>query len=111
MAISPQAPELTQKTVRQHKLTFDVLADPGNEVAAKFGLRFSLPDYLRPIYTEFGADLAKYNGDGSWTLPVASRFVIDSSGIVRSVDADADYTVRPEASATVDVLKSLRSGS
>lgn len=109
VAISPQVEEQSQKIIRQHKLTFDVLLDPGNQVAAQYSLRFAVPDYLRPLYTGFGADLTKFNGDGSWTLPVASRFVIDQGGIIRSVDADADYTVRPEASATVAVLKSLKS--
>jgi peroxiredoxin len=111
VAISPQVEEQSKKIVRQHKLAFDVLLDPGNQIAAQYGLRFALPEYLRPIYTEFGADLTKFNGDGSWTLPVASRFIIDQSGIIRSVEADADYTNRPEPSATVAALKSLKTAS
>jgi peroxiredoxin len=111
VAISPQVEEQSQKAVRQNKVTFDVLMDPGNQVADKFGLRFALPEYLRSIYTEFGADLSKFNGDDSWTLPVASRFVIDQGGIIRAADADADYTSRPEPSATVAFLKSMSQAS
>ena len=111
MAISPQIQEQSQKAVRQNKVTFDVLLDPGNQIAAHFGLRFTLPEYLRPIYTEFGADLTKFDGDDSWTLPIASRFVIDQSGVIRSADVNADYTDRPEPSATVAFLKSLKSAS
>jgi peroxiredoxin len=108
VSISPQVEEHSQRAVRQNKITFDVLQDPGNQVAAQYGLRFALPDYLRPLYTGFGADLAKFNGDDSWTLPIPARFIIDQSGIIRSVDANADYSDRPEASATVDILKSLK---
>jgi peroxiredoxin len=107
VAISPQLQEHSQKIVRQNNVTFDVLMDPGNQIAAQYGLRFTLPEYLRPVYVAFGADLTKFNGDDSWTLPIASRFVVDRTGILRSVDANADYAIRPEASATVDVLKSL----
>ncbi len=36
-----------------------------------------------------------------------ARFVIDRAGIVRSVDADPDYTRRPEPEQTLDVLRGL----
>ena len=36
-----------------------------------------------------------------------SRFVVDKQGIVRSVDADPDYTVRPEATDTLAKLKNI----
>lgn len=108
IAISPQLEEHSQKAARQNKITFDVLMDPGNQVAAKYGLRFALPDYLRTLYQGFGIDLTQFNGDPSWTLPIASRWVIDQGGIIRSVDANADYTVRPEPSATVAFLKNLK---
>jgi len=83
------------------------MSDPENRVAAKFNLAFRLPDDLREIYLGFGVDLAKFNGDDSWTLPMPARFVIDRSGIIRSADVNADYTVRPEPSDTIKVLRAL----
>jgi peroxiredoxin len=65
---------------------------------------------LRRVYSKFGIDLKKYNGDDSWTLPIPARFVIDSSGTVRAADADPDYMVRPEPTETVRVLEGLRGG-
>jgi peroxiredoxin len=44
VAISPQTPSNSRKSQRDNKITFPVLSDPGNEVAARFGLRFRLPD-------------------------------------------------------------------
>lgn len=35
------------------------------------------------------------------------RLVVDRSGVVRAVDADPDYTVRPEPSATLEIVKGL----
>jgi peroxiredoxin len=37
-----------------------------------------------------------------------ARFVIDREGIIRAVDADPDYTRRPEPAQTVVVLKRLQ---
>jgi len=80
VAISPQLPEHSRELIERRHLTFEILSDRGNEVAAKFGLRFSLPDYLRRIYRTFPLDLETFNGDASWTLPMPARFVIDRQG-------------------------------
>ena len=50
----------------------------------------------------FGNDLAVRNGEDSWTLPMPGRFVIDRSGIIRTVDVDPDYRFRPEPEKTVE---------
>jgi peroxiredoxin len=89
-------------------LSFHILRDFGNRVAEQYGLVFTLPDDLRAIYERIGIDLARGNGDGTWRLPIPARIVIDRHGIMRAVDADPDYTRRPEPAATVEILKILR---
>jgi hypothetical protein len=84
-----------------------LLSDTGNRVARKFSLVYELPDDLREVYLSFGGDLEKFNGDESWTLPMPVRFVIDRSGIIRSSDVNADYTIRPEPEDTVNILRCL----
>jgi peroxiredoxin len=76
-------------------------------MAAQFGLRFSLPDYLREIYRTFPLDLEKFNGDPLWTLPIPARFVIDQQGIIRAAESDPDYTTRPEPDDTLEALRSI----
>lgn len=89
-------------------MPYEMLRDFGNAVAERYGLVFTLPDDLRAIYQKFGIDLAKGNDDGTWRLPVPARFVIDRTGIIRSVDADPDYTHRSEPAAALDVLRGLK---
>jgi len=109
VAISPQRPEHNRELVRSRGLGFPILSDAGNEVAARFGLRFTLPEYLRKIYAGFPLDIPAYNGDPSWTLPMPARFVIDTHGIIRYADSDPDYTTRPEPEETLAALRALRS--
>ncbi len=109
MAISPQLRKYNQRIVGRHKLSFDVLSDPGNQVAERFGLKWQLPEDLRKVYLSFPLDLPKHNGDDSWTLPLSARFVVDSGGRIVAADADPDYTVRPEPNDTVEVLRGLAS--
>jgi peroxiredoxin len=107
VAITPQLPEHSRSLAEKHRITFDILSDPGNAYAAELGLRFALPDDLRAVYQGFGIDLAKHNGEPSWTLPMPGRFVIDRAGIVRAVDVDPDYTHRPEPQKTLADLAAL----
>lgn len=93
--------------VEKHQLSFDLLSDPGNEYAASLGIRFEVPAKLKPIYQSFGIDLDRHNGDGSWTLPMPGRIVVDANGIVRASAVDPDYTRRPEPQALLDDLTRL----
>jgi peroxiredoxin len=94
----------------RQKLSFPILWDEKSAVAQAFGLAFPLPDDLRAVYLGFGNDLAIRNGDPSWQLPVPARFVIDAAGIVRSVEADPDYTHRPEPESTLEALRKVVAG-
>ncbi len=105
--ISPQLAEHNRFVKEQYKLPFDILSDPGNTLAARYGLRFVLPEDLQGLYRQFGIDLPKHNGDDSWSLPMPARLVIDPDGIVRHTAINADYTLRPEPEETLEVVKGL----
>jgi peroxiredoxin len=105
VAISPQTAVNSRRSARENKLGFPILADPGNAVAASFGLRFALPDYLVTLYRDvFKNDLTVVNGDASWTLPMPARFVIMPDGVVAYAEVNADYTIRPDPSELLPVL-------
>ena len=107
IAISPQLAKQSRALVKAKKLTFEVLSDPGNSVAQKFGLAHVLPEDLRKIYLQFGIDVPKHNGDDSWTLPLAARFIIDRDAGIRYAETGADYTIRPDPTHTLEALKSI----
>jgi peroxiredoxin len=107
VVISPELPERVADMAQKQKLAFPILWDEKSAVAEAFGLAFTLPDDLREVYLGFGNDLAVRNGDPSCRLPVPSRFVVDRRGIVRSVQADPDYTRRPEPETTVAMLRQV----
>ncbi|WP_264996350.1 peroxiredoxin-like family protein, partial [Kozakia baliensis] len=96
IAISPQTAVNSRKSVRQNALDFPILSDTHNDVAAKFGLRFALPDYLVELYQNLKNDLPGFNGDDSWTLPMPGRFVIGQDGVILYAEVNPDYTRRPE---------------
>ena len=107
VAISPQIPVNSRKSRRENGLGFAILSDLGSEVAASFGLRFTLPDYLVELCRQLGNDLPKVNGDDSWTLPMPGRFVIGRDGVVGYAEVNPDYTRRPEPEELLPVLRAM----
>ena len=105
VAISPQNAVNSRKSVRQNQLGFPILSDTHNDVAAAFGLRFALPDYLVELYKQLKNDLPAFNGDPSWTLPMPARYVIGQDGTILYSEVNPDYTHRPEPA---DMLPALR---
>ncbi|SMF00045.1 Peroxiredoxin [Tistlia consotensis] len=105
LAISPQSAPNSRKSARQNGLAFPILSDAGNEVAAAFGLRFRLPDYLVELYKSLKNDLPAFNGDDSWTLPMPGRFVIDRDGTILYAEVNPDYTRRPEPEELLPAIR------
>ncbi|WP_042882838.1 peroxiredoxin-like family protein [Cupriavidus necator] len=111
VAISPQTAVNSRESVRINQLGFPVLTDAKSEVAAAFGLRFNLPDYLIELYKTLRNDLPAFNADPSWTLPMPARYVIAQSGVVVYSEVNPDYTQRPDPAEIYPVLeKAARHG-
>jgi peroxiredoxin len=103
-------PELERYTRALHKklnLTFDILTDLHLKTAEQYRLVFTLPDYLRDLYKSFGSTLDRFHDEQEYRLPMPARYVVDKQGIIRAADVNADYTIRPEPSATLTELRKL----
>lgn len=108
VAISQQTQPNSRKSQRQNGLGFPILSDEGGEVGARFGVRWTAPEYLREVHRALGADLTQFNGEDSWTLPMPARYVIGQEGLIAYAEVNADYTRRPEPSAIFPILERLR---
>jgi len=108
LAISPQTPDRSQATLLKNFLQYEVLSDVGNRVARRFGLVYPVGAEVRRIYLAFGVDLAEYNGDESWELPLPGTFVVDRTMTIRLSFVDADVTRRLEPATILDTLQAIR---
>jgi len=107
IAVSPELGEYSRTLIDQKHLRFDILHDPGNDVAHAYGLRWVVPDDLKSLYKTLGVDLAETNGDTSWTLPLPGSFILDRAGVIRYARVDPDYTRRPEPQDTLEGVRKL----
>jgi peroxiredoxin len=103
-------PELERYARALHKklnLTFDILTDLHLQVAERFQLVFTLPDYLRNLYKSFGSTLDRFHDEPEYRLPIPGRYVIDKEGVIRAADVNADYTIRPDPEETLKALRTV----
>lgn len=107
VAVSPQLPKYSKQIVKKHNLEFPVLADPNNGVAGSYGLTFSLPDDLKTIYSGFGIELDRFNGNDLWQLPLPGRFIIGADRVIKNVEVHPDYTRRPDPTQIVKFLATI----
>jgi peroxiredoxin len=88
-------------------LPFDILTDLHLKIAEQFGLVFTFPDYLRDLYKSWGSTLDRFHDEPEYRLPMPARYIVDSNGVIRAADVNADYTIRPEPSETLRLLKEI----
>ena len=108
LAVSQQTAANSRKSQRQNKLGFPIMSDPGGDTGARFGVRWTVPPYLREIHRALGADLTQFNGDNSWTLSMPARYVIGGDGVIAYAEINPDYTRRPDPADLVPVLDAFR---
>ena len=108
VAISPQIAGLNAEVRTKHRIAYPVLTDQDNAFAKSMQLVYSLSDELVGLYKGFGIDLPANHGTSSWEVPLATRIVVDSDGTIAAIDADPNYTIRPEPSATLELLRALK---
>ena len=107
VVLTPELERYTRALHTKLKLTFDMLTDLHLKTAEQFRLVFTLPEYLRDLYKSFGNALDRFHDEPEFRLPIPARYVVDKQGIIRAADLNADYTVRPEPSETLRLLRIL----
>ena len=108
VAISPQLPDESLSDSEKIQLEFEVLSDVNSVVSDQYGLTFSLAEELRPIYKNWGADVATVNDDPDWKLPLPATYVISQDGRIVHSFTDEDYSQRLEPDEILDSLRALR---
>ena len=108
LTLSPQLHDFAAAWAREDGIGFDVLVDSGNGVARSYGLVFRMPDALQDVYRDhLRIDLARFNGDSTWELPIPATYVVGQDGVVEWAGVDVDYTQRPEPEGLLEVLDGM----
>ncbi len=104
VAIGPQTSRQSDFMAGQHRLPFPIVSDPGCALAEKFGLAYTIPQYLRDYYQSILINIPFVNGESSWRLPLPATYVIGRDGRILFAEAHADFRVRPEPEEALGAL-------
>jgi len=108
ITVTPQKPDKSLEQVKEDDYPFEILSDLDSAVMKVYNLYFEVPIELADVYRRnFGLDLADYNGDGRYVLPVPATYIIDRDGVIQAAAADVDYKERMEPAAIVETLQRL----
>lgn len=116
VAISPQNRRHNDFTVQQHALPFPVLSDTGAELAAQFGIAYSVTEEQRRYYESILVNIPFVNSgasyttgtEASWRLPLPATFVLAQDGRIVFSEGHADFRVRPEPADVLAAPMRLR---
>jgi peroxiredoxin len=87
------------------RLPFRVLTDLDLGYALSLGLASWVGEKIMGMYKAFGIDLAQFQGNGGWFLPIPATLVVGRDGRVKArfVDPDFRHRLRME-----DILRAVQ---
>lgn len=108
VAISPEVPDDSLSENEISKMSFEVLSDQDAEVAAKFGVSWTVPDFvLAHMKVDRQLDIEKINNGNANIMPIPATYILNQQGIAVWRFIDVDYRVRSEPEDIINELKKL----
>ncbi|MBV9673390.1 MAG: AhpC/TSA family protein [Verrucomicrobia bacterium] len=105
VAISPdRVEELNQASDTDH-LNYQLFSDEETEAMRGFGVAYRVDHMTMSALKRHNVDLEKSSGRTDHILPVPSVFILDRSGKVVFVHANADYKIRMKGSDVLSAAK------
>ena len=99
----PETGAYSRKAIEDNKLPFRILTDLDLGYTLSLGMVMRV-EKLREPYLDSGLDLARFQNNGGWFLPVPATFVVGVDGTVKARFADPDFRRRMEPR---DILSAL----
>jgi peroxiredoxin len=111
VAISPQTPDGSLSMQQKHQLTFEVLSDPGNQIAGQLGILTGPTDDARQAQASLGLIIGEHNADGTDTTPMPAVVILDAEGTIRWIDVHPHYTSRTEPGQILQAMDLTGTGT
>lgn len=105
VSIMPERGEYTRKVRALTHDTVTVLSDIDNGYALSVGIVMWLGENVQALYRRFGIDIERYQGSGSWFVPIPATFVLDRQGRILARKVDPDFRSRMDIEQILATLE------
>jgi len=107
VSIMPELAGFTKNAIAASGLPFPILSDLDLSYVGLLGLMFWMGPEMAEMYGGANVQIARYQGNSRLMLPIAGKFVVDRSGIVRAREVNLDFRMRMEPAHIVAALARL----
>jgi peroxiredoxin len=104
VAIMPERQQFAAELKAETKAPFPILTDMDNGYAMSLNLAIWVGEEMQRLIKEAGWDIASYQGNDSWLLPIPATFVVGTDGRIVSRYVDPDYRRRMEIEDMVHAI-------
>jgi peroxiredoxin len=94
VSIVPETGPYASRLRKVRNVPFRVLTDLDLAYALSLGLVFWVGEKIKQTYLGFGIDLARFQGNGGWFLPIPATLVVGRDGLVKARFVDPDFRHR-----------------
>lgn len=108
IAPPPSARFLAAARVEATHLPFPTLIDEGMKVAVAYGVAYSLPAQLRPIYLQGGYAPPSNSRAGEWLVPIPATYLIGTDATIVLGAVDVDYRNPLHSEQLVTAVQGMR---
>jgi peroxiredoxin len=108
VSIVPERAQFSKKMTTDYALPFPVLSDVDLSYALSLGLVYWIGAEMKSIYDKVGVDLANYQGNGNYFLPLAATFVVAADGTVADRHVDSDFRNRMDIERMLAAVAKLK---
>jgi peroxiredoxin len=106
VAILPDRQKFTAQLKEDSGAPFPVLTDMDNGYAMSLNLVMWVGAEMEGLLPAAGVQIPRYQGNGSWMLPLPATFVVGTDGIIKARHVDPDYRRRMDVDELIAALKS-----
>ena len=107
VSIMPETAKYTKKAIVENDFPFPVLTDVDLSYALSLGMIYWIGAPVKKLYDELGLDLELFQGNRSYFLPVAAKFIVDRDGAVCARAVNVDFRERMEPQAILAALRGM----
>lgn len=107
VSIMPDVAEFTRRFRAEQGLPFPILSDVDLGYSLLLGLVFWVGPEVRRLYEELGVDLASFQRNASYFLPIAAKFIVDIHGTIRAREVNVEFRQRMDPAAILAALRAL----
>jgi peroxiredoxin len=108
ISIMPDSARFTVNYIAQNNLPFPVLSDIDLGYSLSLGLIFWVGAEIQKLYEQAGVELEKYQGNRSYFLPMAAKFIVGHDGLVAARQVNIEFRERMEPETIIATLRELQ---